>query len=1133
MKLKKLTIHNIASIEDATIDFDAQPLADAEVFLITGKTGAGKSTILDAICLALFDKTPRLFSTKMQDNNDNMSETGIKDTRQLLRRNTGEAFVKLTFTANNGNEYEMEWNVQRAYKKPNGKLQSRKWSMKNINRDITLGNKTDIEQEINEAIGIDFNQFCRTTVLAQGEFTRFLNSQDKDKADILEKITGVSIYSELGAMIFKITREQEQNYLIAKGKIDNVQTLSDEEIAKRKMEINEIDENTKRIVEMDDKDKRKRNWLNIEKELNSKILVATEKLNVAQSITNSEDFIAKSKTANDWQATVEPRGWIDIIENANAATSRQKNVLQEMEESFKSIVSAFEFEKKRKVSIQNDIRIINDYFESEKERAAVYEEAQLISGYISRVVEGGEKVSKCKERQSIENKKLDSLLLPSLNKAKEAKEAAVGKTEQQQDRVGAIQKRIEEFGLAQARNKKDELKDLVNNINKAQEALKELDECRQKEEQEKNALKIRLDAVNDRKARLEQLLPQLKEAEDKKLAAKERFEKQKDTIHNFAVIMRQKLEIGDPCPVCGQILTKALPHEEALKKLVEGLMREYKVAEEVYNNIEAQKNKLEAELNSEQNAYKRDEKALEQDKTVEKAVKKLTLACEKCGIDDVDENVAQALNELMKINGKKIRELEVIISQGDRLQAELNEERKKLDGLNKEMENVRKEVEKANIDVVNCKNEIQKAYEIERDEIKTIEENLKNVNEKLEGHGQWKLDWKEAPLQFVEWLNSNANEYREKIQKKQKLTNELEIANNNCNEVEEVIEKIRNTVDGWKNVTAEYPMEKPRLLQFANQILTNATNAINQIEMAENEKLNKSVSLKQFLEENSHFNIERLKELMRFKADEINIINEKVKAIRDKELAAKAILDEAKIQLKEHLEHKPEVGEDDTIDKLNLNINQHEEQIKELNQRKWAVKIELDNDAKNKERLGKLIQEAEQKKTIYDKWEKMSKFIGDAKGDKFKKVAQSYVLNSLISTANHYMRTLSDRYVLKVVPGTFVISIEDAYQGYVSRAASTISGGESFLVSLALALALSDIGHRFEVDTLFIDEGFGTLSGEPLQAAINTLKTLQRKSGRHVGIISHVEELQEKIPVQIQVLQEGNSSSSTVNVITK
>ena len=161
----------------------------------------------------------------------------------------------------------------------------------------------------------------------------------------------------------------------------------------------------------------------------------------------------------------------------------------------------------------------------------------------------------------------------------------------------------------------------------------------------------------------------------------------------------------------------------------------------------------------------------------------------------------------------------------------------------------------------------------------------------------------------------------------------------------------------------------------------------------------------------------------------------------------------------------------------------------------------------------------------------MNQLIGDATGKKFRMIAQSYVLTSLIHSANSYMKSLTDRYTLKVTPGTFVITLEDAYQGFVSRAASTISGGESFLVSLSLALALSDIGQTLSVDTLFIDEGFGTLSGEPLQNAINTLRTLHTKEGRHVGIISHVEELRERISVQIQVNQEGNNSSSKIKIV--
>ncbi len=115
------------------------------------------------------------------------------------------------------------------------------------------------------------------------------------------------------------------------------------------------------------------------------------------------------------------------------------------------------------------------------------------------------------------------------------------------------------------------------------------------------------------------------------------------------------------------------------------------------------------------------------------------------------------------------------------------------------------------------------------------------------------------------------------------------------------------------------------------------------------------------------------------------------------------------------------------------------------------------------------------------------------------------------------MEGLSPRYRLRVVPGTFTILVEDAYQGYASRPVSTVSGGESFLVSLALALALSDIGSTFSVDTLFIDEGFGSLSGDALEYALATLGELRRRTRRRVGVISHVSALRDRIDVHLSV----------------
>ncbi|MBQ5455741.1 MAG: exonuclease SbcC, partial [Prevotella sp.] len=289
--------------------------------------------------------------------------------------------------------------------------------------------------------------------------------------------------------------------------------------------------------------------------------------------------------------------------------------------------------------------------------------------------------------------------------------------------------------------------------------------------------------------------------------------------------------------------------------------------------------------------------------------------------------------------------------------------------------------------------------------------------------------------------------------------------------------------------------------------------------------------LNEFMDLHPEMTIEDINNLSHITPQEIKRIEETLQALRNDALSKHSIWQQKIKEQAEHAQKRPTLSQEDQIESLTGKVMELEQQMNQLGERKGAILQRLKQDDDDKRKLGQLIKDAETKKEDYQKWSRLNQLIGDAKGDKFRRIAQSYVLASLIHSANGYMKSLTDRYTLKVIPGSFVIMLEDAYQGFVTRAASTISGGESFLVSLSLALALSDIGQRLSVDTLFIDEGFGTLSGEPLQNAINTLHALHTQAGRHVGIISHVEELKERIPIQIQVNQEGSHSSSTIRIV--
>lgn len=960
MKLQKLTIHNIASIEDATIDFEAQPLANSEVFLITGKTGSGKSTILDAICLALFATTPRLAGTQMQgDTKDGNADVTIKDPRQLMRRNTGEAFVSLTFTGSNGIHYEATWSIIRAYKKATGTLQNKSWQLKNIDTNFTYTRDRDISAEIQAAIGLDFSQFCRTTLLAQGEFTRFLNSKDDDKAEILEKITGVDIYSKIGKKVFDVTGQKKKEWETAQQKVEGMSTMDEEAIAAKKEEIAGYDAQLAQVKKAGEEDKTKLQWIKTDADLEKAVATATQEHQQAQAVVEGDDFKQKETLVHQWNATIEARNWLAAMKGA--------------EES---------------------------------------------------IFKGKKQIEACNNTINNESKTLSETLQPASVKAQKEVNEAQAAYDKQEAALKTQEATLAELHLPELRKKRDEAKDLKRNIATTYERIETYKKEKERRESKTTSLKDTLADIEQKQKEAATMNPLIHDAKVKMDDRKALLDKQSDTIDKFAQTLRQKLHVGDICPVCRQEIKSELPHEEELAQLVGELRAAYTEAESAHQELVSKKNKLEAEIKAAKTSYDKEKEAFDKDNTLIMATQRVIEACKICGFETINQDTTEKLVTLKTNTETRLQELENKIAEGEKKENLIKAQRDALDKANKGLEQLKKATQKAEQAISECKGRIAVAEEVKKN--------------------------------------------TEQVQLKQ---------------------------------------------------ATDTFNANDQ-------------QLKTFLGTHPDLDLERLIALNAHSSQNINEIQALLEADKNKVLSKKTLKDNASQKLEEHRQMKPELKEEDTVELLEVRIMENEKTMSDISEKKGAINQELKADEENKKQLGHLKEEADKKQADYQRWSRMNQLIGDATGNKFRKIAQSYVLNSLIHSANHYMRTLTDRYTLKVVPGTFVISLEDAYQGYVSRAASTISGGESFLVSLSLALALSDIGQQLAVDTLFIDEGFGTLSGEPLQNAINTLRSLHTKSGRHVGIISHVEELQSKIPVQIQVIQEGNLSSSEVKVVT-
>lgn len=1153
MILQQLQIHNIASIEDATIDFEAQPLADSEVFLITGKTGAGKSTLLDAICLALYASTPRLENTSMQgEMRDNEKDIKIKDPVQLMRRNTGEAFVRLTFIGSNGVHYEAQWSVARARNKVTGKIQNKKWALRNLDTDFTYTKDKEIREEIALAIGLDFKQFCRTTLLAQGEFTRFLNSKDDEKAEILEKITGVDAYSRIGAKIFEQTVEKKKIWEDSQQKIEGIQILNDEEIAQKNNQLQQLVEQSQQIKNTLEKEQKKLRWLQQEQDIRQRKEQAKEDLAHVKAIAESDETQQQEQTIALWNHTIKARTKMNEAASCAKTILQQEAQLQSLEQTFRQIQGAQSYELQQEQTIALSIRNIDDNLAQEAPKVNLYENAQTLNTLINSYLKNKKDAENNLQYANQIKKELSTQYQPKLENAKTMLEECQKTYNQQVIKAQEAETELEHLHLPQLSQQQEALKTLLNDIQAAKNLLELLHEEQNRHVLSKENLVQLQNSIQEKEKQLQVLTQESHDAEIQKNALQLAYEKQRESINKWAKSIRIKLQIGDTCPVCQQRIENTLPHEDNIDALVVEAEKLYKDAENEYNKILTSQNALDADIKALKNSLANEQKVFAKCcESLAKATQKAQEAAKKI---PEGENETQTLATLEKVSAQ-IAEAEVKEKEAKKLRTLRDQKLQEYEVLRNEMLAVQQKVNDTQhrIELVEAQISLQtKDSEKAQNDIQT----LIGEAEKL----SWKNDWHTMLTEFGKEVEDGAITYKMNTEKQQKLAAELKQFEEGNKNLAAVLDAIVKLMPTWGTPSKEPLMLKriPKVLTRASELQSQITAALQQMNAAKEKEEDTKKWLKEFMEKKQEMlkdfsdkeqeillDENLLLQLDTFQQCDIAEKTEAINRIKQQLVSKQTVWDELEKAYQLHTgeyealfdeDEKMPIGEkmseEESLDtRISTSIASLEAQLSELGNQRGGIIRDLEIDRTNKAKVGSLLQESAQKKADFEKWSRLNQLLGDATGNKFRRIAQSYVLASLIHSANGYMRTLSDRYILKVVPGTFVISLEDAYQGYVSRAASTLSGGESFLVSLSLALALSDIGTQLSVDTLFIDEGFGTLSGEPLQHAVNTLRSLHSKSGRHVGIISHVEELKERIPVQIRVNQEGNNSSSTIEIV--
>ena len=698
MKILKLNIHNIASIEDAEINFEEQPLAQSEVFLIAGKTGSGKSTILDAICLALFDNTPRLNNTNIEGKDPNDKDISTSSQLQLLRRNTAEGWVKLWFLGSNGKHYESFWTVARAYKKVTGSLnlRSRKWFLTIVEDNKQLNKIDEIKEEISNAIGLDFSQFCRTTMLAQGEFTKFLNSKDDDKCAILEKITGIDIYSKIGAKVFEITKTKKDDYDKALERVNQMEILSDEKIAEIQGNISKLNAENAELVKRQKEVNDKKTWLEDLTKKTTEAATAATQLSEAQEKVQSDEFKQQESLVNDWNATIEARSW---LKERNAQAQALKTLVNDMRHHLDTFSTYKQGERAMSQAIDRCRDTLSQQqamIDEQSDKKNIFDQQLAINEKLNTLHNCNQAIARENEAIDRANALLSGKLKTAKEKAEREHKAKDDVHKTLHDSHASLVKELEECHIAQLRNRVNEVNDTLHNIETAKLVLENRDTGRQQVEQKRDALNDIDEIINDLRAKLEKFKQAKQEATIALNSKRETYDKLRESVEQWAKDIRSKLKIGDKCPVCQREITHALPHEDEINSVFIAADNDLNQAQDALNEATNNYNHCDANIKAQEHQKAQVLKELNTAKTyLENQEKQLVKACAQCGITTLNDNILQLLEDKKQKFDAENAELQTKLAHAEDLERKAGTALQDRDNARKELDKAKQDLDKA------------------------------------------------------------------------------------------------------------------------------------------------------------------------------------------------------------------------------------------------------------------------------------------------------------------------------------------------------------------------------------------------------------------------------------------------------
>ncbi|WP_028117535.1 AAA family ATPase [Ferrimonas senticii] len=1153
MKILSLRFKNLNSLKgEWHIDFRAEPFASNGLFAITGPTGAGKTTLLDAICLGLYHETPRL---KVSPTNN-----------ELMTRGCVESLAEVEFEVQ-GQGYRAFWSQRRARGKIDGNLQAPQVELARLSDGTILADKVrDKLQLISELTGLDFGRFTKSMLLSQGQFAAFLNASANDRADLLEELTGTEIYGQLSAQVFENCNQAKQQLENLKAKLEGVALLTPEQEAELNQQLTELNQQHQQLNQQLGQHQSELRWLERLTELQTQQQQAATELKQAEAdkhaaapqLAQYHGAKPLQHLSSDYRELRQQQQRLaqlsdeltDIDSQLQALAPQQQQAEAASQQANQQLSQGQQqAEQARQLMLQvapldmqlgEDRKQRSDWQQQLTELAQQQQDSQqahqqcqqALSSLQSQLERVTSQLQATPQQPQLSaqlnawQQRLEQLQqlaeqiaqLPNGSASPQQTQAELERAEQQLSELAQQQQTLAAVDEGQLQRLSERQQQLPLLINRAQR-FQDRAEQQQKLQQEQHNLQQRLVALAPL---LEQKRQQWQQLQPQGQRLKTLLQLERDISDLSA--QRAKLQPNAPCPLCG-----ATEHPLVDNYQSHALSQ----AEQQLHQFEQQLQQVKDEgqqLSAEQQQLQQQLAKLQEQ------------------LAELSDGQTQQQQQWPDFDGIGIDQLSALEQALAQTTASLNQ----LQAQQRQL------------------GQLQTQQQQLREQISALKQRQSLHTQQTQQLAQWQAQAEPFGLtlpalaELDSWLSAQQNQatqYQAQLEQQQQLHSEqqqlqqqrlplaskLEQLSEQQQQRQQQLAKLDQVIserqqrrielfaDKQIEVEQQYWQQHLQQLteqhQHAQQALQTLSNQQLSLKTRQQSGLDKrTLEQAQLTELSAQLHAKLaplgLADLDALAAqllpnEQYHLLERQAKQLDEAISLAHGQLQQRATALSQQQALQPPTLTEiagDTHVKLTATLAELDQQRSLQLQQQGQLTARLSDNHDKHSQQQQLQQQLVTAQQSYDDWAYLNSLIGSRDGAKFRRFAQGLTLQHLVHLANRQLERLHGRYQLARQQGdSLELQVVDTWQGDAQRDTKTLSGGESFLVSLALALALSDlVSHKTRIDSLFLDEGFGTLDPDTLDTALDALDQLNA-SGKTIGVISHVEALKERLPVQIVV----------------